>query len=114
MTSPSLRSRFLDHTSRLLDQVFDGPELSLLIEIAKKAAVFVSLLAISEYLGLQLEQLKASHSPSLHYWTLWVLDQLIFYGDAVWFAISLITEFWKSGRQLLTGLARGGSDVSGR
>jgi hypothetical protein len=69
-----------------------GPELEFFVGLLKKSVIFLGILLIAAGLHTTVDWVHHNNYPPYIVWGLWILENLLFVGDMVWFACNVIVS----------------------
>src|SRR3954449_4052854 len=76
----------------VLAYLIKGPELEFLVDLLKNSVVFLGILLIAAALSSAVEWVEQRHYPWLVINSLWLVENLLFIGDIIWFSCKVVVS----------------------
>jgi hypothetical protein len=82
--------RFSGVATIIQNCIVEGPELEFLVDLLKNSMVFLGILLIAAVLNSAVEWVEKLHYPWLIVNGLWLVENLLFVGDILWFSCKIV------------------------
>ena len=78
--------------AKIADHLLEGPEIGFLVDLLKNCIVFLGIFLIAITLHFFVHKLEEYHYPIYLIFPLWLLENLMYFGDILWFGCFIVVS----------------------